>query len=124
MKIILSVLFFYTILLNHNDQFQVIGSWTMCKSGDTNGIELNRNVCPEINIKLNGEGSIDKGYLNFKWEIKNKTIQFLFDSEEGKSFFGNTSQFKFENHHDDKFQYLKLIDKSGNWYLLVKSKES
>ena len=123
MKIILSFFVFSIFFLNNNNELIVTGSWTMCKSGDTNGIEVNRNVCSKIDIKSYGKGNINDNYLNFEWKIKDKTILFSFDTEEEKSFFGNTTQFKFENYHDEKFLFLKLIDESGNWYLLVKSNE-
>lgn len=121
MKILISIFLSSLFFLNQNTETSVIGSWIMCKSGDTNGIEENRNVCPKIDIKSNGKGNINENNLNFQWKIKDKTIVFSFDTEEGKSFFGNTTQFKFENYHDEKFLYLKLIDESENWYLLVKS---
>jgi hypothetical protein len=112
--------------VEENDNTHIVGSWFYCKNF-THGVEISRNVCPDVIFKLNGAG-IYKGTspeLNFKWQVKNDEITFSFNnSSDALLFFSDTPILKYEVTQEKKRIRLKLYDlKTKNWYLLIRDIE-
>ncbi len=120
MKTLLSIIFlFLTVVSKTQDKISIEGTWRMCKNY-SDGIQINRNYCPEIIFKQDGFGYYEGNTTKFKWKMNDSIIDFNFSTnEERKLFFSPYSQFTVKVENIGKVQFLKLTNKKSNsWYLL------
>ena len=92
------------ILPRHNikdigasDKQEIFGEWSMC-SIVSGGMMTQMNVCPKVDFKLDGMGSVDMNSViteNFIWTLKNNKLRITNGYRKPNSTFPDSSYFAY-----------------------------